>query len=60
MKETTKRKIKESGLMTGFLANKISVHPTQFSLAYTGKRLLPSGKEEELIAFLNKVLPVLL
>jgi len=55
MKETTKQKIKESGFRMDYLAKKIEVNPVQLSMAFSGKRALPIGKEEKLIEFLSKI-----
>lgn len=55
MKDTTKKKIKDSGFRMDYLAKKINVNPVQLSMAFTNKRPLPIGKEEELIEFLSKI-----
>lgn len=55
MKEITKQKIKASGFRMDFLAKKINVNPVQLSMAFTNKRPLPIGKEEELIEFLSTI-----
>lgn len=55
MNYTTKLAVKQSGLKIKYIAEKIGINPSQLSMAMSGYRFLPEGKEDELKAFLAKL-----
>lgn len=55
MNSILKSKIKESGMLHKFLAEKIGINPMQFSKCFHGERFLPPEKEKLLKEFLDKL-----
>lgn len=53
--DTILLKIKESGLKKKFIADKLNIKPSLFSLQLSNERSIPDEKVKELLELLEKV-----